>query len=76
MKASSNLRSEVVDGLNQIDALLASLSRHSTIQGVTDTNIAKMQSTAATTRKRLDEQKLTVAVMALMKSSGKHKEKV
>lgn len=72
MKVSNSLRSEVVDGLDQVGALLQSLNNHSTIKGVTGTNIDRMQNTAATIRKRLDEQTLTVAVMALMKSGKLH----
>lgn len=68
MEVPIKLRSEVVDSLNQVDALLESLSKHSTIKGVTGANIDRMRKSAASTRKRLDEQTLTVAVMALMKS--------
>lgn len=68
MENSNRLRSDVNDGLNKVDALLESLAKNSTIKGVTGNEIARMQAVAESTRKRMNEQNLTVAVMALMKS--------
>lgn len=68
MEHSNRLRSDVNDGLNKVDALLESLAKNSTIKGVTGNEIARMQAVAESTRKRMNEQNLTVAVMALMKS--------
>ena len=68
MDSSNKLRSDVLDGLGQVDALLASLYSNSSMKGVTGNEIAKMQRVAESTRRRISEQTLTVAVMALMKS--------
>ena len=60
--------SEAVQSLTQLDALLQSLSKHSSLKTISAQGINEMKDGVERIRRRIKEQKLTVAVMALTKS--------
>ena len=68
MVDTSVYRSQALDAMTQMDSLFDSLSKHGSMKGVKSDEITSMRGQVESIRQRVNEQKLTVAVLALTKS--------